>query len=108
AAPVDDAAEDVAADIVGAEEMRAAGRGQTDLRVGFQRIVGRENVSEDRGEDQQDNDGAGCCAERLPSEYGPERRSVRDGRRPHLREGERGYGHRGHRGGGAVTVHAAT
>ena len=77
AAPVDDAAEDVAADIVGAEEMDAAGRGQTNLGVGFQRIVGRENVGEDRGEDQQDDEGAGGGAEGLASEYGPERRSVR-------------------------------
>ncbi len=85
AASVDDAAEDVAADVVGAEEMHAAGGGQADLGVGFQRIVGREHVGEDRGEDQQHDDGAGGGAEGLPSEYGPERRPVRHGRGPHLR-----------------------
>ena len=66
AAAVDDPAQDVAPDVVGAEQVRAAGRGEANLRVGFQRIVGREHVGEDRGEDQQHDDGAGGGAEGLP------------------------------------------
>ena len=69
---MDDPAEDVAADVVGAEEVLAARRGQADLGVCLQGIVGGEDVGEDRREDEKQDQGGGGGAQRLSPEDDPE------------------------------------
>ncbi len=56
AGAVDDAAIDVAAEGIGAQPMRGAGRRQGQRRVDRQRIVGRDEVREERGEDEERHD----------------------------------------------------
>src|SRR5262249_13099752 len=65
ASAVDDAAQDVAADVVGAEWMCPARRRQTDLRLRGDRIVRRDDVGEDRRERQKHDEARRPGAERL-------------------------------------------
>src|SRR5262249_37659055 len=72
ASAVDDAAQDVAADVVGAERMRPAWRRQTDLRLRGDRIVRRDDVGENRRQRQQHDEAGRHGAERLaPPRVGP-------------------------------------
>src|SRR5262245_21671337 len=57
-------------------------RGQTDLRLGRQRIVGGQDLGEDRGEDDDHEQRRRGRAERLTSERGEQRpRAADDDRR---------------------------
>ena len=70
---VDDPAQHVAADVVGAERMRPARRRQPDLRLRLQRIVGRQHVGEDRRQHDQHEERGRDGAQRLAPHRQPER-----------------------------------
>ena len=97
-AAVDDAAEDVAADVVGAERVIAAGRRQSNVGLRGQRVVRRQHVGEERGEHEHSDQRRRHRAERLAAEGVPQQARAADlvdRGRLERRDARR---HRGHRG----------
>ena len=72
AGAVDDAAEDVSADIVGPEGVRGAGARQADRGIRVERIVRGNDVREDRGQHHDRDQERGCRAEGLALDRRPQ------------------------------------
>src|SRR5262249_41248674 len=65
ACPINNAAEDIAANIVGAEGVLPARRRQTDLRLGEKRIIGRQHIRKNCRKHNEENDRSRSGSERL-------------------------------------------
>jgi len=72
-AAVDDATQDVAADVIRAEGVVPTGGSQPDLRLGREWVVWRQHVGEDRRRHEQDEERGRRQPEWFPLDDGPER-----------------------------------